>query len=144
MPLAPSEIASNFDEACKMVGLWMRDPGVVGPLHGVRVFVTLEALWALDPLSVRDVPAALEICEEQRGKIHLAASRKFDYSGPEQGEKHEGRPAKEIATRVIPDMDTDTANATSGSASLELVSAPACRSRPMASWTSANSDRWTT
>lgn len=100
MPLLPSNIARNFDEARKMVGLWMRDPNVVGPLHGVRVFVTLEALWTLDPLSLRDVPAALAICEEQRGKIHLAASRKFDYSGPEQGEAHELPGRSEALSRV--------------------------------------------
>ena len=75
MPLLASNITPDFDEARKMIGLWMRDPGVVGLLKGVRVFVTLEALWTLDPLSVRDVPAALEICEEQREKIHLAASQ---------------------------------------------------------------------
>ena len=66
MPLLASNITPGFDEARKMIGLWTRYPGVVGLLKGVRVFVTLEALWTLDPLSVRDVPVALEICEEQR------------------------------------------------------------------------------
>src|SRR5690349_5408320 len=90
-----------------MVGLWMRDPDVVDPLQGVRVFVTLEALWTLDPLSVRDVPAALEIYEEQRGKIHLAASRKFDYSGPEQGEAHESRPVIILTTYDLDQLPRD-------------------------------------
>ena len=107
MPLLASNIAPNFDETRKMVGLWMRDPGVVGSLLGVRVFVTLDALWTLDPLSVRDVPAALEICEEQRGKIHLAASRKFDYSGPEQGEAHEGRPVIILTTYDLDQLPRD-------------------------------------
>ena len=56
MPLLASNITPGFDEARKMIGLWTRYPGVVGLLKGVRVFVTLEALWTLDPLSVRDVP----------------------------------------------------------------------------------------
>ena len=107
MPLLASNIAPNFDETRKMVGLWMRDPAVVGPLHGVRVLVTLDALWTLDPLSVRDVPAALEICEEQRGKIHLAASRKFDYSGPEQGEAHQGRPIIILTTYDLDQLPRD-------------------------------------
>jgi hypothetical protein len=107
MPLAPSEIAPNFDDARKMVGLWMRDPDIIGPLQGVRVFATLDALWTLDPLSVRDVPAALEICEEQRGKIHLAASRKFDYSGPEEGEAHEGRPVIILTTYDLDQLPRD-------------------------------------
>src|ERR1041385_3204429 len=92
MPLAPSNIAPIFDEVRTMVGLWMRDPDIVGPVQGVRVFVTLDALWNLDPLSLRDVPAALVICEEQKGRIQIAAGRKYDYSGPEEGEEHEGRP----------------------------------------------------
>jgi hypothetical protein len=107
MPLLPSNIAPSFDDSRKMVGLWMHDPNVVGSLHGVRVFVTLDALWTLDPLSVRDVPAALEICEEQRGKIHLAASRKFDYSGPELGEAHESRPVIILTTYDLDQLPRD-------------------------------------
>lgn len=100
MPLLASNIAPTFDEARQMVGLWMRAPDVVGSLQGVRVFVTLEALWTLDPLSLRTVPAALEICEEQRGKIHLAASRKFDDAsgGPVKGMEYEGRPVIILTT----------------------------------------------
>ena len=106
--LLASNIAPAFHEARRMVGLWMHDPGVVGPLRGVRVFVTLEALWTLDPLSVRSVPAALEICEEQKGKIHLAASRKFDNFGPEQSEAHEGRPVIILTTYELDQLPRDS------------------------------------
>jgi len=100
MPLFASNIEPVFDEARKMVGLWMRDPDGVGSLHGVRVLVTLEALWTLDPMSLRSVPAALEICEEQSSRIHLAASRKFDDAagGPVEGMEYEGRPVIVLTT----------------------------------------------
>jgi hypothetical protein len=38
----------------------MRNPGVVGSLQTIHVFVTLEALWTLDSVSVREVLAALK------------------------------------------------------------------------------------
>ena len=71
---------------------------VTGPVEGVRVFITLEALWGLEPTQVRDVYAALGIFERNLGRIALAASRKFDDRGPEEGEEHEGRPVVALTT----------------------------------------------
>ena len=65
------------------------------------MFVTLEALWTLDSLSVRDVPAAMVICDEQSGRIHLAASRKFDYAGAGPDLEHEGRPVIVLTTHEL-------------------------------------------
>lgn len=100
MPLLGSNIAPVFDDKRQMVGLWMYDPDVVGPVQGVHVFVTLEALWQLDPASLRTVDAALVICAEQKRRVHLAASNRFDNptGGVEPGEEHEGRPVIVLTT----------------------------------------------
>ena len=76
----------------------MREPGVTGPVEGVRVYITLEALWGLEPSQVRDVYAALGIFERNLDRIALAASRKFDDRGPEEGEEHEGQPVVVLTT----------------------------------------------
>jgi hypothetical protein len=98
MPLVLDAIAPDYDESRNMIGVWMRVPGAIGSVRGVRVFVTLDALWTQEPGSVGDLASALEIFERHSGKIELAASRKFDYQGPEAGEQHEGRPVIVVTT----------------------------------------------
>ena len=78
MPLIVSQVKPKTN--APMVGTWMREPGVTGPVNGVRVYITLEALWGLEPSQTPDVVAsALGIFERRVGMIALAASRKFDY-----------------------------------------------------------------
>jgi hypothetical protein len=99
MPLIVSQVEPTYDEARRMVGTWMREPGVTGPVNGVRVYITLEALWGLEPSQTPDVVAsALGIFERHVGTIALAASRKFDDRGPEEGEEHKGRPIIVLTT----------------------------------------------
>src|ERR1700752_3832251 len=92
MPLIRTPSEPTYHEARRMLGVWMRVPNVIGPVEAVRVFVTLDALWDLEPRQVRDVYSALGIFDRHRGKVDLAGSRKFDDRGPEEGEEHEGRP----------------------------------------------------
>jgi hypothetical protein len=49
----------------------------------VRIFVTYNALWRLDPSQLRDVPAAIEIFNKKRASLEAAASNKFDTVGAE-------------------------------------------------------------
>jgi Protein of unknown function (DUF1488) len=65
----------------------MRDSALrMEPAEGVRVLVTLEALWQLEASKSPDLPSALDIFERHRGTVELAASRKFDDLGVEEGE----------------------------------------------------------
>ena len=92
-----------------MIGVWMRDPALrLGPVKGIRVFVTLEALWQLQPSKARDLVSGLEIFERSRGKIELAASRKHDERGPEHGEEYEGRPVIVLTTYELSQLPRDS------------------------------------
>jgi len=98
MPLVISSIDPTYDDSRRMVGVWMRAPGAIGLVNGIRVFITLEALCVLEPSQVRDVNVALGIFEGNLSRIVLAASRKFDDRGPEEGEEYEGRPVIALTT----------------------------------------------
>lgn len=99
MPLhLVSQIAPTFDESRGMLGAWARVPDVVGPVEGVRVFVTLDALWTMEPSAVRDLSSALAIFGKRKGRVQLAASMKFDHSGPEEDDRHDGRPVIVLTT----------------------------------------------
>lgn len=95
MPLLRTPGEPELDAERSMLGFWMRDPAVpIGPVEGVRVFITLEALWTLEPSRPRDVATAFEIFGRHRGKVELAASRRFDDAsgGPVPDELFDGRP----------------------------------------------------
>ena len=95
MPLLRTLGDAELDEARSMLGFWMRDPKVaIGPVEAVRVFVSLDALWQMSSSAARDVYSAVEIFDVQRGRIELAASRRYDNptGRPEEGERHGGKP----------------------------------------------------
>ena len=75
----------------RAVGFWMTVAGSK-PEKPVRVFVTYEALWELDPSNVRDMPGALENFDRFRLKVERAASNKYDRDGPDP-DKYEGQDA---------------------------------------------------
>jgi len=96
------------DHARNMIGIWMRDrERRLGPVEGVHVFITLEALWQLEPSKSRDLASALEVFEHHRGKIELAASRKFDDRGPEEDQEHLGRPVIVLTTYELSQLPRD-------------------------------------
>ena len=73
MPLTGTPSTPTYDQDRRMIGVWMREPGTVGPVNAVRVFITIEAVWTLDPSALRDVYAALEVFGAHRAKVELAA-----------------------------------------------------------------------
>jgi hypothetical protein len=112
MPLVISSAKPTYEEPRRMVGMWMRVPGVIGSVNAVRVFITLEALWSLEQSQVRDVYAALATFERNLGRIALAASRKFDDRGPEEGEKYEGQPIVVLTTYELWQLPRDRSKST--------------------------------
>jgi hypothetical protein len=54
--LTPTELKANYDESRRAIGLWMRD----SDNQPVRIFVTCEGLWQLDPSQVRDLHTAFK------------------------------------------------------------------------------------
>jgi hypothetical protein len=62
----------DFDR--KAVGFWMQTVDTDRP---VRIFITYEALAAIDPSRVRDHAAALQIFDEHRAHVEEAASKKY-------------------------------------------------------------------
>jgi Protein of unknown function (DUF1488) len=85
--LTPTGIPANFDEDRKAIGFWMRD----NDNQGVRIFVTCEGLWQLDPSQVRDLPTAFKQFDALRSHIEQVASDRHARGEPFDGE-HEGRP----------------------------------------------------
>lgn len=106
MPLLSTPGDPELDEARNMLGFWMREAGAFGPVEGVRVFVTLGALWGIERDNAHDVETALAIFSRHRGKIEAAASRRFDDpSGrPEEKELHDGRPVVVVTTDDLANM----------------------------------------
>jgi hypothetical protein len=92
-----------------MIGIWMRVPDAIGPIEGIRVFVTLDALWNLDSSAVRDLYSAVDIFDLHHGKVELAASRKLDDRGPEEGEEHEGRPIIVLTSYELSQLPRESA-----------------------------------
>lgn len=103
MPLLRTPGDPELDEARNMLGFWMREAGAFGPVEGVRVFVTLDALWAVGRVEKRDLGSARDVFDQHRGRIELAASRRYDDpSGrPEVDELHEGRPVVVITSHDL-------------------------------------------
>lgn len=65
-------------------------------MHGddngsVRIYVTCEGLWRLDPSLVRDVDSAFKLLNEHRSQIEQVASTQFTKDGPDDG-NYEGQP----------------------------------------------------
>jgi hypothetical protein len=85
--LTPSGIRANFDEDHKAIGFWMRDSDNLP----VRIFVTYEGLWQLDPSQVRDLDTAFKRFAALRSHIEKAASNLHAKGDPYDGE-HEGWP----------------------------------------------------
>ena len=107
MPLLRTPGEPELDEARNMLGFWMREAGAFGPVEGIRVFVSLEALWTLEPEKERSLSSALDIFARRRGKVELAASNRYDDPAgrPEAEELHEGRPTVVVTTydlRAVP------------------------------------------
>ena len=108
MPLVRTPSTPEYDEARNMIGIWMRDPRIrLGPVDALRVFVTLEALWQLEPSKARNLDTAIDAFERHRGKIELAASRKFDDRGPEESEEYHGRPVIVLTTYEFSQLPRD-------------------------------------
>ena len=70
MPLVISSVEPTYDDARRMVGVWIRAPGAIGLVNGIRVFITLEALWVLEPSQVRDAYAAAGSSKETWAGSH--------------------------------------------------------------------------
>lgn len=96
MPLTATTSRAIAHEDRMSVGVWMQDAG-----SQIRVFVTYEALWQLDPSCVRDVPSALAIFDANRAHIENLASGRYDATGPDEGIKHEGQPILILRTADI-------------------------------------------
>jgi Protein of unknown function (DUF1488) len=86
-PLTTSGITPNYDQERRAIGVWMLD----GDMQAIRIFVTCEGLWSLDPNQVRDVDTAFQLFDKHRAHVENVASarhaRGVDYDG-----EHEGRP----------------------------------------------------
>ena len=95
MPLTPAfadNRAAAHDEDRRALWFWAHVAGAE-PGKPVAVFVPHVGLWALDPSEVRDVHSAVAIFEANRGRIEAIASKRFDASGADQGDQHQGQPA---------------------------------------------------
>ena len=88
MPLSATNLPVVPDEHRRAIGFWMTDAKNDSP---IRVFVTYEALWQMDPSRLRDGPSAIATCEAHRTRLEQHASRKFDDRGVDEGE-YKGRP----------------------------------------------------
>jgi hypothetical protein len=71
-----------FDDSREAIGFWMRDHDS----RPVRVFVTCEGLWQLDPFQVRDLDSAFKLFDEFRGHIEGVASNRQANGLPYDGE----------------------------------------------------------
>ncbi len=85
--LKPTATKRILDFDRKAVGFWMVTVLTEKP---VRVFVTYEALAAIDPSQLRENNAALQIFDAHRAAIEQAASRKY-LAGVMESATHEGQ-----------------------------------------------------
>jgi hypothetical protein len=76
-----------FDDSRKAIGFWMRDDDN----HPVRVFVTCEGLWQLDPFLLRDLDSAFKLFDQFRGHIEGVARNRHANGLPDDS-VHENRP----------------------------------------------------
>jgi hypothetical protein len=80
----------NSDFGRKAIGFWMEVDGAE-PVQPVRVLVTYEALWQIDPSQMHDLQAAFAIFDKHRSDIEAAASVKYDSAAPAV-DTYEGQP----------------------------------------------------
>ena len=85
--LKPTATKRILDFDRKAVGFWMVTVLTEKP---VRVFVTYEALAAIDPSQVRDNDGALQTFDAHRAAFEAAASRKY-VAGAIEPFTHEGQ-----------------------------------------------------
>jgi hypothetical protein len=85
--LTPTDLKPSYDEARSAIGFWMRD----NDHQPVRICVTCEGLWSLDPHQVRDLDTAFKLFDGLRNHFEEVASLKFANAVPFDGE-HEGQP----------------------------------------------------
>ena len=83
----------------RAIGFWMTVKAS-NPVQPVRVFVSHESLFQLDPYDIRDVAAAFKSFDQFRAGIEAAASDKFDRLGPD-AEKYEGLPTIRLTTNDL-------------------------------------------
>jgi hypothetical protein len=86
--LKPTTVKPSYDEPRRAIGFWMRDDDEDKP---VRICVTCEGLWALNPSMVRDLDSAFKLFDEQRAHIEEVAndrlSRGEDFDGEHEGHR---------------------------------------------------------
>jgi hypothetical protein len=99
MPLTGTRGIGLPNDRRRAIGFWMANKART--IEPVRVFVTYEALWQLDPTHPQDVPAAIGIFNENRTKIEAAASKKFDAEGHDEG-TYNGQPILIVRSQDIP------------------------------------------
>lgn len=85
--LTSTGLRGIFDDSRNAIGFWMRDHHN----HPVRVFVTCEGLWQLDPSQARDLDSAFKLFDQFRGHIEGVASNRHANGLPDDS-VHEGRP----------------------------------------------------
>ena len=88
MPLSATHLPAVPDDYHKAIGFWMTDAKTDSP---IRVFVTYEALWQMDPSQVQDVASAVATCKANRARLEEHASGKFDADGVNDGQ-YKGQP----------------------------------------------------
>ena len=88
MPLSATTLPIVTDNDRKAIGFWMTD---AKNDSAIRIFVTYEALWQIDPLQVRDAASAIATCSTNRERLEKLASQKFDAGDVEDGQ-YQGRP----------------------------------------------------
>ncbi|MGA9010357.1 MAG: DUF1488 family protein [Xanthobacteraceae bacterium] len=96
MPLTATIVRAVPDDDRKAVGIWMENDN-----SQIRVFVTYEALWQIDPSCVRDVASALSIFDANRARLENLASARYDASGADEDGKYEGQPILILRTDDI-------------------------------------------
>jgi hypothetical protein len=88
MPLSATHLPAIPDDDRKAVGFWMTNAKSDSP---IRVFVTYEALWQIDPSQVHDVASAVSTCNANRARLEEHANRKFDADSMDEGQ-YKGQP----------------------------------------------------
>jgi hypothetical protein len=88
MPLTTCNKPAREHSEQNAAGFWMKS----GPTQFVRILVTYEALWELDPKKVRDAYSALETLDKQREMIETVASAKYDTKDVDKLGSIEGQP----------------------------------------------------
>jgi Protein of unknown function (DUF1488) len=85
--LTPTTVKPSYDESRRAIGFWMRD----NDNQPVRICVTCEGLWALNPSMVRDLGSALKLFDELRTHIEQVANDRHSRGEGFDGE-HESQP----------------------------------------------------